>query len=123
MKRAKKERLREGAVEQLVSVLREGGLKLEEIKSYLRSEELRNLLNVWADEISDEISQREEIGDKAYDEASESLDEIVMELLEKGHKGKDIEAAFLSQEFKEFADKLTDPNKVVAFPPRPPKAK
>jgi DNA-binding transcriptional MerR regulator len=123
MKRAKKERLREGAVEQLVSVLREGGLKLEEIKSYLRSEELRNLLNVWADEISDEISQREEIGDKAYDEASEWLEDAALELLEKGHKRKDIEAFFLSQKFHECLDKMGDSNKVVAFPPHPPKAK
>ena len=123
MKRAKKERLRERAVVQLVSVLREGGLKLEEIKSYLRSEELRNLLNVWADEISDEISQREEVGDEVCDEASKWLEDTALELLMKGHKRKDIKTFFLSQKFHECLDKMGDSNKVVAFPPHPPKAK
>jgi len=76
MKRAKKKPLKADAVVQLVSVLREGGLELKEIESYLRSEELRNLLNGAADEISDEISQREEIGD----EASEYLAELLAAL-------------------------------------------
>jgi len=114
MKRAKKKRLEEDAVIELVSKLREGGLKLTEIESYLRSEELRNLLNEHADSISEEISQRQEIGDEAYDKAFEWLERTMMEFLDKGYESEAIEEFFQSKKFQEYLDKVGGSN-VIRF--------
>lgn len=119
MKPEKKERLKEDAVIELVSVLREGGFKPKEIESYLRSGELRNLLNEWAEEISDEISQREKVGDEAYEKVQKWYQETIKSLLKDGYKEEVILKFFQSQEFDEWVDKVRHSNKVIKFRPRP----